>query len=240
MLEALNQISRPIIWLVVLLLFWGAPLAAVYWDLQRRRRPRSEMIRWLALVALLPGAGALAYLLVRALNQFFPLPAASDATGGPRRFTLLRPPPAAAPRTGTIMAADLAKDTQLERRPAPAAAPQPAAEPPSVQPVFQPGPPASLVVVAVSGPHAGDEFAVASLPARLGRGPGLALRLDRDRGISREHAELYWQAGALHLRDLGSQHGTSVNGRRVEDLALQPGDRIEVGLSALILKQVGA
>jgi len=235
----LTRPSSLLIGLGLCLLLWGASIAGVYWDLQRRRRPRAELIVWLALVALLPGVGLLAYLLAWALNRFFPLPGAS-AGAGARRFTLLRPPPAAAPRTGTIMAADLVKETLFERRPAPAASPLPAAEPPIVQPVFQPPPPAGLVVAAVSGPHAGDEFVVASLPARIGRGPGLGLRLDRDRGVSREHAELYWQAGAVHLRDLHSQHGTSVNGRRVEDQALQPGDRIELGLSALVVKQVGA
>jgi hypothetical protein len=46
--------------------------------------------------------------------------------------------------------------------------------------------------------------------------------LDRDRGVSREHAELYRQADTLHIRDLRSQHGTSVNGVRTEDQSSIP------------------
>lgn len=207
-------------------LLWIASIAAVYWDLQRRRRPRNEMVGWLALAALVPGVGLLAYLLTRVLQHFFPL---AGGAAGVRRFTVLRPPPA--PRTGTIAASELVKETLFDRRQVPPAAPA----------VFAPPKPAvSLRLTVVAGPHAGQAFDLTTLPARLGRGGAVALRLDRDLGISREQAELYFQADTLHIRDLGSQHGTAVNGRRITAQPLRPGDRIEIGLSALIVKQVGA
>jgi len=215
-------------------LLWGGGLAAVYWDLQRRRRPRPERMGWLVLAACLPGVGPLTYLLLRALNHYFPL-VAGPAGLGARRFTLLRPPPAAAPRTGTIAASDLVKETLFDRRSVPPVAP--AVFAPDRAP---PAPATSLLLVVVAGPHAGQEFDVTTLPARLGRGGAVTLRFDRDQGISREHAELYRQAGALHLRDLQSQHGTTVNGRRITEHALQTGDQIEIGRSTLIVQRVGA
>ncbi len=57
--------------------------------------------------------------------------------------------------------------------------------------------------------------AVRPLPFRVGRQLDSDLFLNSSHG-SQRHAELYEQAGALWLRDLGSTNGTSVNGRRLE------------------------
>lgn len=46
---------------------------------------------------------------------------------------------------------------------------------------------------------------------------------------SRRHAEIVYQDGGYVLRDLGSTNGTYVNGRRVQQHALETGDRIEIG-----------
>jgi FHA domain-containing protein len=199
-------------------LIWAGSLAAVYWDLrQRRGLPRAEQIAWLALAAIVPGLGLLAYLLFKVLGRAFPLPDSYISAGASkRRVTLLRPVPEAAARTGTIAAADLVRETVAER---------PTVPPPGVR------------LAVVGGPHAGQELAAQTLPARLGRGGEAALRLDRDQGVSRDHAEIYWQAGGLHIRDLGSTHGTSVNGHSVQDAAISGGDKIEVGLSTLVVTE---
>jgi len=44
----------------------------------------------------------------------------------------------------------------------------------------------------------------------------------------------------LRIRDLGSSHGLSVNGVAVHDQALAPGDKIQVGLSTLVVKESAA
>ncbi len=201
-------------------LIWLGSIAAVYWDLNRRGLPRPEQIAWLALAAVVPIVGLLAYLLFKALGLAFPLPSDSSSAGSvKKRVTLLRPAPAAAPRTGTIAASDLVRETVLER---------PAPPPPGVR----------LAVLA--GPHAGQELAAQTLPARLGRGAGVLLRLDQDQGVSREHAEIYWQAGGWRIRDLGSTHGTSVNGQTTQDAPLKAGDKITVGMSTLVVKEAWA
>jgi pSer/pThr/pTyr-binding forkhead associated (FHA) protein len=42
------------------------------------------------------------------------------------------------------------------------------------------------------------------------------------------HCELYSAEGVWHIRDMGSTNGTKVNGQRVQDRALRPGDEITI------------
>jgi hypothetical protein len=62
----------------------------------------------------------------------------------------------------------------------------------------------------------------------LGRAPSCGLRFADDT-VSREHAELVLDAGHWFLRDLGSCNGTWVNGRRVFDAEVVPGDEVRLG-----------
>jgi EAL domain-containing protein (putative c-di-GMP-specific phosphodiesterase class I) len=66
-------------------------------------------------------------------------------------------------------------------------------------------------------------IAVHPLPFRVGRLPGLALSLVSE-SVSKEHAELFVQGGALWVRDLGSKNGTFVNSERVGEARLREGD----------------
>jgi pSer/pThr/pTyr-binding forkhead associated (FHA) protein len=62
--------------------------------------------------------------------------------------------------------------------------------------------------------------------------------LASDVEISRRHARIASEAGGEYvIEDLGSTNGTYLNGRRVEAAtALQTGDRIELGSSALVVQ----
>jgi EAL domain-containing protein (putative c-di-GMP-specific phosphodiesterase class I)/pSer/pThr/pTyr-binding forkhead associated (FHA) protein len=64
---------------------------------------------------------------------------------------------------------------------------------------------------------------ISQLPFRIGRVSGLELVLPSQL-VSKTHAEIYSQDGALRLRDLGSTNGTFVNRNRVEDVAIAEGD----------------
>jgi hypothetical protein len=46
---------------------------------------------------------------------------------------------------------------------------------------------------------------------------------------SRRHAEILGTGKGFRIRDLGSTNGTFVNGERVEQVELSPGDRIQIG-----------
>ncbi|MBN1562709.1 MAG: FHA domain-containing protein [Anaerolineae bacterium] len=57
------------------------------------------------------------------------------------------------------------------------------------------------------------------------------------KGISRRHATIFWQNGALHIMDEGSANGTSLNGDKLEPhrpYMLRSGDM--VGLATLTLR----
>ncbi|MGA2621770.1 MAG: FHA domain-containing protein [Thermoguttaceae bacterium] len=70
-----------------------------------------------------------------------------------------------------------------------------------------------------------------TLPAVLGRNEQADVRLD-DHWVSRVHCELSDLDGTLVVRDLGSKHGTYVNGQKATQAPLLPGDRLTVGLSS--------
>jgi hypothetical protein len=170
-------------------------------------RRRQLPARWIIL-SLIPFAGALAYLAGRLRRRTTP-----------QRVTALKPPEMevarrqpAGKRMPTVLAADLLRQEQ----------PQPAG-------------PVTHTLVAEEGPYQGQQFALTSLPMRIGRDLDCAIRLDDDHGVSRHHAELYRQNGRLHIKDLNSTHGTFVNGRQVQDAELAPGDTLKLGHSLLIV-----
>jgi hypothetical protein len=65
--------------------------------------------------------------------------------------------------------------------------------------------------------------------AVVGRSRDCDLVLD-DPNVSRHHAELRRQGEGWAVADLGSTNGIKVNGRKVEQAELSPGDRVTFGL----------
>jgi len=77
----------------------------------------------------------------------------------------------------------------------------------------------------------GDERRELSLgpqPLAIGRDAQNDLVVD-DRRVSRKHAEIRLRLGRYTLYDLQSTNGTFVNGRRVAEVVLSNGDRINLG-----------
>jgi hypothetical protein len=62
----------------------------------------------------------------------------------------------------------------------------------------------------------------------IGRSSGCQLVLADDT-VSRRHAELFLEEGRWLLRDLGSSNGTWLNGRRVVEAEVRPGDVLHLG-----------
>jgi hypothetical protein len=63
----------------------------------------------------------------------------------------------------------------------------------------------------------------------IGRGKGTDLLLP-DISVSRQHARVERTGDTGHkIVDLGSQNGTKVNGQKVTERALEPGDELQVG-----------
>lgn len=62
----------------------------------------------------------------------------------------------------------------------------------------------------------------------IGRAQEADLSVPSNR-VSRRHAEIYWKDGRPWIKDLGSQNGTQVNGKRVQDHKLEDNDEVSVG-----------
>lgn len=78
---------------------------------------------------------------------------------------------------------------------------------------------------------------VSELPIIVGSGPHADVRLD-DPDISTLHCMIDQVNGTLVVSDLVSQNGTRVNGRRIEESPLLPGDRLTVGKTPLFVHYV--
>ena len=61
-----------------------------------------------------------------------------------------------------------------------------------------------------------------------------------DDGMSREHARLGSDGATCWVTDLGSKNGTFVNGERVDERALRPGDVVRVGATLLVAHEMPA
>lgn len=79
------------------------------------------------------------------------------------------------------------------------------------------------------------EIALEHLPLRLGRGTDVDVCVD-DRWVSREHCVIDQIDHVLTVCDLGSKHGTLVNGEAVMRAELNPGDELTIGLTKFVVE----
>ncbi|HEX4964570.1 MAG TPA: mechanosensitive ion channel domain-containing protein, partial [Thermoanaerobaculia bacterium] len=97
------------------------------------------------------------------------------------------------------------------------------------------GPPPARLYVA-EGAERGRLLALdGAAPATVGRSRACALAIT-DPNASKEHLRLAWEDGAWTMTDLGSSHGTRVNGKPAERVVLQPFDRIAIGDTLMIFE----
>jgi len=83
----------------------------------------------------------------------------------------------------------------------------------------------------------GRRHALTGNRAVIGRGSDADVTID-DPGASRRHAEVVWDGSRGVLRDLGSTNGTSLDGRKVGQAALEPDSRITIGNTTLTFRVV--
>ena len=92
----------------------------------------------------------------------------------------------------------------------------------------------------ISGKYQGGEFPIPDDGELLiGRAADLDMVLVEDM-VSRKHAKLVGQAGALSLIDLGSTNGTFVNGEKIRRADLKKDDRVLIGTNILKVVLAGA
>lgn len=86
----------------------------------------------------------------------------------------------------------------------------------------------SPVLVAQTGPQAGQVLPVPEGGLRFGRAPDNEVVLAEE-GVSRYHAKLLYENGTLWVQDLGSRNGIFVNDSRVNaHKALKVGDVLAI------------
>ena len=71
-------------------------------------------------------------------------------------------------------------------------------------------------------------------PFVFGRAEDADVRVT-NRWASRHHCEIDEVHGRVVIRDLESTHGTYVNGKKVLDAELFPGDELSIGLAQILL-----
>jgi pSer/pThr/pTyr-binding forkhead associated (FHA) protein len=83
------------------------------------------------------------------------------------------------------------------------------------------------LLVVRSGAQSGNRYVVDGLTT-IGRHPESSICLD-DVTVSRRHAQVVLDNGRYVVRDLGSLNGTYVNQIRIDELALEQGDELQIG-----------
>src|SRR4051812_31841537 len=78
-------------------------------------------------------------------------------------------------------------------------------------------------------------FSIARDMTVIGRREDCDLRIPLGE-VSRKHCRLVRDGDTLKLEDLGSSNGTFLNGQRVQEALLSPGDTIQVGPVAFALQ----
>ncbi len=86
-----------------------------------------------------------------------------------------------------------------------------------------------------SGPDRGAALSLEGDAVTIGRGQECSLVL-KDPEVSKEHLRVSREDGGWILTDLGSRHGTRVNGREVSRQAIRSLDRISLGETELVFE----
>jgi ribosomal protein L40E len=94
-------------------------------------------------------------------------------------------------------------------------------------------PAGSALLVVQRGPSAGSRFLLDTDLVSAGRHPESEIFLD-DVTVSRRHAEFRRGRDGYSVADVGSLNGTYVNRDRIDEVALQGGDEVQIGKYRLV------
>ncbi|MBX0326935.1 FHA domain-containing protein [Oscillochloris sp. ZM17-4] len=89
-------------------------------------------------------------------------------------------------------------------------------------------------ILVIRGAAAPAEHRLVTPSAMVGRSEDATVTIAGDPLISRAHARVTFLGGRAQIEDMGSSHGTFVNGRRIAGpTPLRPGDVIIMGETTL-------
>src|SRR5690606_33932655 len=78
-------------------------------------------------------------------------------------------------------------------------------------------------------------FALPNDVTTIGRSEACDLRIPLGE-VSRRHCSIVQSEGQVLVQDLGSSNGTYVNGKRIQETTLRPGDQIRIGSFRFIVQ----
>ena len=93
--------------------------------------------------------------------------------------------------------------------------------------------PGTALLVVLRGPNTGARFLLDDDEVNSGRHPDSDIFLD-DVTVSRKHATFRRVDDTFVVRDVGSLNGTYVNRERIDEVALQTGDEVQIGKFRLV------
>ena len=73
-------------------------------------------------------------------------------------------------------------------------------------------------------------------PTLIGHAVDSHIRLHHH-SVSHHHCDIDFFNGSVLVRDLGSVHGTFVNGTRIQESTLKPGDHLAVGMLTFLVQR---
>ncbi|MBZ5576966.1 MAG: sigma 54-interacting transcriptional regulator [Acidobacteriia bacterium] len=91
-------------------------------------------------------------------------------------------------------------------------------------------------LLVLSGPRLSERFSLGAEEVRIGRAPGSTIRLD-EAGVAWEHCVVQRTGGRVRVADRRSGTGTYVNGLRVAEHWLEPGDQMAIGETLLLYRE---
>ena len=158
------------------------------------------------------------------------LSAAAAKTVTPRRQASgVRKAAGSSARTGQMPAVKRNGSTALAKRGTSGSSPARRGNSDEAEPGALAQPAARGTLKGMTGPWAGKRFALSKMVSVVGRVEGNEVVIDDD-SVSRRHAEVRKSGPGYAVRDLNSANGTYVNGERVTEAPLRPGDVVKFGV----------
>ena len=94
-------------------------------------------------------------------------------------------------------------------------------------------------LIVVSGPLLGARFPLGAGVLRIGRAESADIPI-ADSGAAREHCIVDWRDGRYRIADRHTGAGTYVNGMRITEHSLEPGDQVSIGETVLVYREDAA
>ncbi len=91
-------------------------------------------------------------------------------------------------------------------------------------------------LLAISGPRVCERFPLGAAETRIGRSPHSAILLDEP-GVAWDHCAVQPSEGRYRLLDRRTGTGTFVNGKRISEHTLKPGDQVSIGETVLLYRE---